>query len=251
MVLPAGGAQTDAAGRYQFLSLAPDTYFIAAYPPPAERVAPGPGQETPQPRSLVTYYPNAADLSGAAPVSVGQGVQVHGVDVRLRRAVALVVRGTLDRTSGMRIAAWPVGAPVWATPPRLAKLNEKDGSFEFNGLEPGRYRLLAADQDGTRYADLEIEITDHDVSDVRLVAKGTFSVSGRLILEDQQKVSLDGVAVILNPMDGLPTWRAQGWSTEDGEFTIYGVVPGNYSVWVPRVPELILECSPSPVLSPV
>ena len=235
--LPSGGATADDKGRYRLTSLTPDTYFLSATPPPQKAETAHPAGVASGLRNVMSYYPSARDLMSAAPILVTAGTALDGIDIRLRKTEAYSIRGRLDSPNGMRIEIWPVGVPVWAVSPRMVQVKTEDGAFEFGGIEPGQYQLLALGQSETRYARLLIQVEDREIEDLRLTVKRAFPVRGRLMPEREDKISLAGVLVILSPRDRLPTKRLLGRSDEDGNYVINGVIAGKYEVQAVGLPE--------------
>ncbi len=107
-------------------------------------------------------------------------------DVRIEVEATLSVRGTaVDRDgaplAGVTVHLRPVTTGYAA---REYARTERDGSFEFEDLQPGRYRA------DVRGVDLEVEIEAGD-EDVRLVVgpRDTWTLAGRVLDPDGQPVA--------------------------------------------------------------
>src|SRR5262245_11784662 len=107
----AGAASTNDRGEYRVFWVTPGRYYViagSAYSirrPPLAGVA-GPN-EIPGQSVLPTYYPNAAELSGATPVDVQSGADLTGFDFAVQRQPARRIRGrVIDAVTGR----WPPSA---------------------------------------------------------------------------------------------------------------------------------------------
>jgi len=162
-----GSAQTDDLGRFHFGHLDPATYFVAVSAQPwyAQRVmhqrvqqTDSSGQTTMQeitngePELDVvypfTFFPNAPDIAGAAPITVHSG-DVETVDLRLQPVPSLhmIVR-TAAASSGdpaenenvwaqvTQVVAEGIQMGVQASNQQIAP-----GVIEVSGLPPGRFNL--------------------------------------------------------------------------------------------------------------
>ena len=218
--------------------LEPGEYVITADRRPLPSTQPGQAATKPSPQDVLTYYPNAADLTGATLLRVDASNVTNGKDIILRRAVAVKVSGAVDKPQDVRIRLWPAELPISSAPERATSPNASDGSFEFDAIQPGKYRIVAFVPDRTLFADAQIDVTSADLTGVRLVMKVSPAVDGRLILEGDRKVPIGGIAVFLNPVDSIPGMRRIfAESAESGQFRIEHVPAGEYAVYVPQLPE--------------
>lgn len=162
-------AHTDKMGSYRLEGVPPGRYFIVAGPRYAETSYPG--------------VSKAADL-----VTVADGKSIEGIDfkvdyVSVRGRVVLQGGGTPDVLPGVRLT--PIGpgprqlrADVAAGIYRVVN-PDRDGTFEFNYVPPGTYRL------GDWGATLSVVVTDKDVSDLQLVIAP--NITGRIVVEGGRK----------------------------------------------------------------
>ncbi|GEM_PF-6172643 len=129
-----GAGRTDGQGRYRISALAPGTYFVHA-----EKIV-GPEGFAP------SFYPAAAEASAAKSIQLHIGQDLTGIDLKLTKTPGYRVAGKLrdlrndtDVTAGFTVTAAPElgSSGVRAT---IAK----DGTFQFDSLIPGKYRLTVS-----------------------------------------------------------------------------------------------------------
>ena len=151
-----GGQATDDQGVFRISNLPPGRYYVSADARGNRGImgiiatAQGAAVEaTSEPVSIVTWYPNTADASGAAPVIVAAGSEVRGIDIRVRKARVYSIRGkVVDTATGGPVS----GAMVLVLPPNASEVNAAsllsnmtqsaaDGGFEIRSLLPGTYSL--------------------------------------------------------------------------------------------------------------
>lgn len=152
-------ATTDDQGTFRIASLPPGRYYLVADTQtqmvgaggmPAIMAigalggGPQPGRENAQRDTLVaTYYPSSLDVSGAAPLDLGAGAEVLGMNVQMRREKVFSIRGAVANhvtngpANGAMILAIPRGSDEVAATTRAGQ----DGAFVFYNLLPGAYTL--------------------------------------------------------------------------------------------------------------
>jgi len=139
-------------GSFSIGRLAAGRYYLAASNPPSltdtnqREIRRG---KTGEDRYVPTYYPSSVDLSGATMLDLPGETELHGLDIRLRRARVFHIAGKVVQPSGA-----PVASPVItlirpgvtdASDP-LGNANRvfaADGAFQVNGLLPGAYAFQA------------------------------------------------------------------------------------------------------------
>jgi hypothetical protein len=133
-----------------------------------------------------------------------------------------------------------------------------DGTFEFNGVTPGRYTVVAratlpvaadrAANSGASYASViasipsfwamaDVTVDGNDVTSLALALQPTMTVSGRVVLRPgpqsgavdltRARISLSGV---VRAAGGLGAGIPSATPAANGEFTIAGVLPGSYRI---------------------
>ncbi|HEU0317870.1 MAG TPA: carboxypeptidase-like regulatory domain-containing protein, partial [Solirubrobacteraceae bacterium] len=136
--------QVGADGTYAIDDLAPGSYTVRFEAPL------GSGLEN-------QYYPGAASLAAAGPVTVAPGATTSGIDARLPRAG--IVTGTVIDTLGHPVAgvgvfAFDANAPLPERPSfsglplfRATVTTDASGHFELDGLAATSYRVFFSSPD--------------------------------------------------------------------------------------------------------
>jgi predicted RNase H-like HicB family nuclease len=197
------------------------------------------------------YYPGTADPDQAAVITLDAGEERAGVDIDLRLVRMAAVAGhvandgsglpmetrvTLTRLGLSGGAAKAAIAPAATTRPDAA------GGFRFDGVLPGKYRVVArvlprpraaADwATDVRWALADVTVGDDDMSDVVLSLQPGLRLSGRIEFDGRAQAALADPTTVdlsLTDADGgtvTPPWRGRA----DGTFEVGGILPGTYVV---------------------
>jgi protocatechuate 3,4-dioxygenase beta subunit len=180
-----GLVDTDDRGQYRFSGLRPDRYYVGAEPPGGGQGAvdhsAGPASTE---ASIPTFYSGAPHMSLATPIDVSVGAHVEGIDITL-------IRSRVFRVSG-RVANPPASGHVsvelmaeGTIYPAVAGAKSSSGDFEFRGVPPGAYLLLASA--GSLRGSAPVTVGASDVADVRVTLSAGAEVKGRVIVEGDKK----------------------------------------------------------------
>ncbi len=233
-----GGGQTDEQGEYRASNLIPGKYYVSVGPSfrPVGHVGDGAqGNDIGYPR---VFYPNAAELEGAAAVEV-----IPGRRARLELALSTV---PLYRISGAIVG----GPPGQACYPQLTDISGVDiaigvranpvtGVFRSGEMPAGVYTIVAncvVDGQTSSVGRTTLQV-DSNIANVTLSLAPIASIpvdfraneagaganesnpSGRVILTRKQGVERRGTA-----------WSQQESDGEEKSIAVNGVEPGTYSV---------------------
>src|SRR6266446_4274667 len=252
--------QTDDLGRFRFGHLEPAMYFVGVSASPwyAQRMAhqrvtrtDSSGQTTVQeiinaePELDVvypiTFFPNAPDISGAAPITVHSG-DAETADLRLQPVPSLhmIVRSASAAASSgepaenenvwaqvTQVVADGIQMGVQASNQQIAP-----GMVEISGLPPGRFNVRLNSNKGGETSSRSQEVQLAGSTEVTLSdANASAGVSGVARLEN-------GAALVPSPMIQLRA-RASGESfmaqaDQSGEFSLKDqtVPPGTYDILI-------------------
>jgi hypothetical protein len=160
----------------------PGTYGLSVLPPP-DLKPPEPEPDGPVLAWKRTYYPGVADPEGASKIVVLPGGQTLDIELKLLAVPAHAVRGVVLNPDGtaapkVRIALGEVLRPVTVE-------SKADGTFEFPAVAEGEWRCLVETQRGSvklRAAD-SIEVTRHDLENVKLRLVAPLAMRGKVIME--------------------------------------------------------------------
>jgi hypothetical protein len=211
-----GGTVTDDQGNFRIGNLSPGRFYVSA-DPRAIGVAPVPGRNAAAPKAtdVTTFYPNALDAKSAAPVDVGAGGEIRGIEIRIRKERTYSIRGkVIDTTigapaSGAYVLVVPTDS-MTVGPALLSNVGRAtaDGSFEIRNLLPG-IQVLQGSANGNLTISsggggglimarmggpggvetgatgrLEVNISDSDVNNVVLQLTAGAEIAGTIRMED-------------------------------------------------------------------
>ena len=188
-------------GEYRVYGLAPGAYLIAAsYEPPVsanyreQPMRDAQGRELPAVGYMLTFYPSTELMSQAVPIRVSYGQELAGIDLYVRQARKLKLRGrVIDGVTGTvmhsaNVTLERVDAAGTGTLPANATVNfDRDGNFEIPSVSPGSYGVFvrAAAESGSSVLtghQLLVVGTD-DVDGIDLIANPAASWGGVIATE--------------------------------------------------------------------
>jgi hypothetical protein len=177
--LPITGITND-RGEFRIAGLNPGSYRLAA------QIAEGAAVMT-------TYYPGVTDRAAATPLEVREGQQTTGIELRIPKIKGYMLRGSFTGSSTGTVvySATPNGtSPALAMNGAVMAPNPLRGdrsSFELGPLTPGEYLVMAMAVVGTKIAVVGravVTIVNADVDGVTLAPPRTYTVTGKVALED-------------------------------------------------------------------
>jgi protocatechuate 3,4-dioxygenase beta subunit len=242
----AGNANASDLGEYRIANLEPGRYLVST----AQRSSPGIGYQmpsheplpdTPETSYAATYHPSTPDESSAAPVEVGPGAEVRGIDIRLVKTRVFRVRG--------RVAGMPEGGRGGPTVllmskdgrrtlPNASPVRPPENLFELRGVPAGSYIVMAqSGNGGARAMALQpIEVRGNHVDGLLLNLASGGDVTGAVkVVDALAPVDLPNLGLMLRP-DAQIAGPPRG-KIADGAVLIKNVLPGHYTVAVSGVPD--------------
>jgi len=234
-------ATTNDLGEYRLFDLEPGRYYLSAYPQNDIDVQEGSARGQ---SYAPTYYPGTADPAGAGLLDVRPGMQLRGIDIPLMKVRTVRVRG--------RTMLPEKGLPAQQVNVMLAPRDESrgffspgspnmdaQGTFEFRGVAPGAYFLIAqSGHDGKSYcARQAIDVRQTDIDNLVLELSPVPELKGWLRVEGRSPQTMADIRIMLEP-DGN---AFMGWASApvhtDGSFTLSNVAAGQYQLHVGGLPE--------------
>jgi hypothetical protein len=184
---------TDAHGKFE-VQLMPGAYGLSVVPPP-DLKPPVPERDGPVLAWKRTYYPGVDVAEGAAKIVVLPGGEILDVELKLLAVPAHAVRGVVLNPDGTPAAkaAITLGETL-----RSGTVESKaDGTFELPAVAEGEWRFSAEAQRGSvRLRATEwIEVTRHDLENVKLRLVPPLTLRGKVVMEAPK----DGPAPRLGP----------------------------------------------------
>ncbi len=194
------------------------------------------------------YYPGTAEPEAAAPLDLPAGGSLNAIDLTLYRVETLKIRGRVLGPDGAPDPdAWlsmlPGRSAVFLPLSMRRQSIRKDGSFEFKGLMPGSYELVAdshsADGEAIK-ARVFVQLV-RNLEDVAIVLSPGIELDGRIAVENQTTDSVSNLlkllTVSLRPSsDSQIVFSATGAVQADGSFRIRKVGPGDYTLQIGGLP---------------
>ena len=227
------------------------------------------------------YYGSGTDPAKALPVEVKPGLNTAGVDIPLTagKQRSWHVRGTVTNgTSGQPAAniSLRLMPREWIPNPIVPSAStDASGTFDISGVIPGSYFLYATGRaTGERGAvtrpgagdpipvpelitRVPVTMGNADLNNVKVVVNPSFNLSGRVTIEGlspaESVTSLSQIRVrpLRDPDifgQPAPLVRDPVPSGADGSFTLTGIGPGDYRVFVEPliIPPRIVPPPPPP-----
>jgi protocatechuate 3,4-dioxygenase beta subunit len=260
----AAGSTND-QGEFRVANLAPGRYYLSVTDGRALVTIGGdrPGKDAPE-GNVTTYYPNVLDPVSAAPLDVTAGVELRGIDIRMRRAKVYSIRGkAIDPATGTAPANALVtfspkntgNAPVISAGVSLNQVRP-DGGFEFRNLLPGTYVIqtlsnvtLNGSPAGAYSGRGEITITDSNIENAVLALGPAAEINGTVKLEGGDLQTLlkpptsqnsgansapapagQRITLTLAEIDGVSVGSVGAQVKDDGTFKATGLGPNKYAI---------------------
>jgi protocatechuate 3,4-dioxygenase beta subunit len=206
-----------------------------------------------------TYYPDTTDAAKAAIVELSEGGEAKNIDINVGlRAHTYTVSGRIIDADTNQ----PIAGVDYSFGPLRQNQNQTfmsggysastptntNGEFRIEGVEPGRYAIMAisnsfpgaANQQPKLYSDpVQFEITDGDVGGLEVKASRGLSISGTVVTEGiTDKRALAAVSRLfvtgfVQPSgSGIQTFVGVASSpiAADGSFQLDGLKPGKVSL---------------------
>jgi protocatechuate 3,4-dioxygenase beta subunit len=225
-------AGTDDRGLYRIWGVTPGKYYLSAVYPPA--------RPTEDARYVPTYYPGTIDEAAAAPIDMGPATELESINLSLSKVRTVRVRGrVLD-----------VASPhVFLRRESIVSGDERnytsvsvgpDGQFEFRGLLPGTYTLVARTNDVDRRASAlrSVTVGAADLDGLTISMLPAILITGHVSVDGESRADLSNTRIELRSYPNAEAWGAPtGTATKDATTRIVGVDPDRYKVIVPDTPD--------------
>ncbi len=202
------------------------------------------------------YYPSTSNPQLARPIDVRPGEDIRGINLIADVVRTFHVRGVVAGFNANPGTGAPNSAnvvaqgrlipvdPAW--PPSGIQVDPATGKFDIPRVVPGSYILYVQQRPSAQstpadvmWASMPLTVREQDIDNLSVVPRPGVSLPGKVVVEGQPDVEgnspASGLFIGMRP-DPLVTQQAPSPSTRvsnDGTFTLPGVIAGRYRVYVP------------------
>jgi protocatechuate 3,4-dioxygenase beta subunit len=240
---PGGGAMTDDLGEYRIFDLEPGKYYLSAtyrrqtMMAMNDRGAPDTSEEE---GYAPTYFPGTSDPAGAVAIEITAGEVLTGEDLTLRKTRTVRVRGRVTNSMGeglplsVILMLMPRNTRLadFSAPLRTRPARNRGGIFEFRGVPPGAYVLMARwSDDGKGYhVKQPIDVGNDSIDGVTVLLTPGLEVKGQIRIDGPAQQTTGRYHVILEAQGPFSMGRTGAPAKEDGSFAIENVSADHYTV---------------------
>jgi Carboxypeptidase regulatory-like domain len=249
-LIPVSGASSNDRGEYRAYGLPAGRYLLLATPRSAPMTRPmetgGLVPEAQEPFAPL-YYPGVLDPASASEVALAEGGELAGIDFRLPKVRALTVRGRIvspvEDIAGSQlqvVLAHADGNAASYINRAAGAVDKNTGRFEFHGVAPGSYWLVASQiYRGRAIAGrVPVEVSSTGAPEnLALTLTPSFEIDGHVELGGAA-AGLSKLNVRLRPTEGLaPGPQPASKVAPDGTIRLAGVTPGLWDFVLDPLPE--------------
>jgi hypothetical protein len=211
--------RTDDNGRFRLFGLPAGDVIVVAQ---AATAFSGGIGEVERPAGFVTtYYPDVVSDGEARHITLGQGADIDGIDIRMTRMRTFRITGTVVDSRGLPFATARLGLHhmVNGSGGTSSVSVAADGRFEIRSVLPGSYRIVVGLRDGpfdrsaaTEYASVPVDVSDDNVEDLLIATRPGADLTVRVAFEPEAPSPLPANF-------GLVAWGGQalGFPTPQAE----------------------------------
>ncbi|HLQ76063.1 MAG TPA: carboxypeptidase-like regulatory domain-containing protein [Terriglobia bacterium] len=194
---------------------------------------------------ITTYYPGVVNLKEVTSVVVRAGATAAGVDIAIasvpvHRIRGVTINGNTGSPESMRVQ---LSSTSDSNIGSISHNSSDTGAFEFGGLLPGLYYLMAQGDAFTFAA--PINVGNEDLNNIVVNARlQFFSILGRITVDGTPSNGAEpipGLRIRLTPVIPPGILPAPQVELRGREFTMRSVFPGDYRVAIEGNPNLYLK----------
>jgi hypothetical protein len=181
--------RTDDQGRFRLFGLPAGDAIVTAQ---SDRAFSG-FAEVDRPAGLVTtYYPDVLSQDEAKRITLREGADVDGIEVRMIRMRTFRITGTIVDSRGLPFGGARAGLhhTINGNGGTSRIPTAADGRFEARAVLPGSYTLVVGLSDGpfeqtpaSEYASVPVTVTDGNIEDLVVATKPGADLAVRVIFE--------------------------------------------------------------------
>lgn len=248
-----GNTRTNDRGEYRLYWVTPGRYYLAGGTQQGPAGSGGFGPSTSQNEAgdsyTFTYYPGVTDSNRATALDVRPGGEVLA-DFIVPKQQLYTIRGrVVDPASAIPPPSASIALAYQALNGQNSMFSRNPlysaatGMFELRDVVPGPYLLYVNTANGAGRE--PVDVVNANIEGLVVTVNSGVNIAGRISVEGGTVPSV-GVRIQLRPMaGGSPTWIGNLPNTNqiqpDGSFTLNNVLPGQYRIAPPSVPELYVK----------
>ncbi len=223
---------TNEDGTFTVSGLPAGRYYLFV-PSPELGQRPGPEESY-----VNTYYSDATEASSAIPITVTAGVDLNGIEIRMRKERVVHIRGTVKDLSGAAPAddnraliLYPQGVVGGAQMLRSAAL--RNGEFEFDRISPGAYHLVV--HIGSLAGAEDIIVGKYHIDDMLVRVQPGGEITGKVIIDGDRQSGQPAYPTSI-AIDGTLQNGTDGFVAKDGTFAHRDLPAGAYHLFLSGIP---------------
>ncbi len=245
-IVHAGTTMADDLGAYEFARLQPGNYYIAVSASPWYATHPQPSQDRDgntaaesvhSPLNVAyatTFYADVTDSDSATPIPLKAGDRIP-VNFTLHAVPAVHI--VMDIPAGhnyglsmpqLRESIFGTNDTIQGISSSMTTGREGQWTMEIAGVAPGHYEITSPGSRETSGHFASIDATSEIKVDPQQTAP-LADVSGKLAMAGGEKLPLPITVSLRSAMGQTAGSTRMG---EDGSFTLSGISPGSYELWV-------------------
>lgn len=259
---------TNDLGEFRFSGVIPGKYYLCAANSNQRMGIMPAGAGVEHEDYVPTFFPGVTDISAAAPIEMGPGDQMQGLNLRLTKTHTVQVKGRVVNNSqlpppGGRESTYTTpdgqvfntGAPnqvhlqprssLSPTANNVTTTSRPDGTFEFPSVAPGAYNLIAVVNPGNKaHATRQsLDVGNANIEGINLAINPGVTVSGHVRYDGDAPQPLPSLTVRLTPRETLPGVPAPQPAKvdADGNFRFDDINPELYNVNINTPQSLYLK----------
>jgi hypothetical protein len=230
------------------------------------------GRKEPQEAYVTTYYPNALEAPQAAPIEVTAGIDLRGIEIRMRKARVFRIAGRAVHSSGASTSGAVLMLnsvnDLFSFNRQPSFIRDKEGAFEFSYVLPGSY-FIQPQPGGVRSSDgsgplpmlgrLAVTVGNEDIDNLVMTLGPGVEISGQFTLDGVGPLNAEARAKLASATNGsgsttpggagrqlaLQLLAAEGISfnapnsqnKDDGSFVMKSISPERYRMTPIGLPE--------------
>jgi hypothetical protein len=255
---------TMADGTFLIGGLSAGRYYLSAidFRSGATGFQDRPGRKGPVEGYVTTYYPGAIDFTTAVPIELTPGIEVRGLEIRMRKVRLFRVAGRATHAAGLSTQGGRlmlVPANTFFLPPNTsltATIRDDEGHFEFPRVLPGSYILQTPPNSIIRYSRdalpvpilgrALVNVGSEDIDNAAITLGPGAELSGTFLLDgvgpmtaavrNARGLGAARMNIQIVAAEGLNQGVNPGIAKDDGTFQIKNIQPDRYRLSVNGIP---------------